>query len=577
MISELKIRNYAIIDEIHLDWRKGFIVITGETGAGKSILFNAIELCMGGRANVEMIRQGQDKACLELSIDLSDRQQQWIYPILEENDCDLDDILHIKRVLCSSGRNRVYINGSRVRLEVLRTISGGLIDIVGQHANQILLCVDSHISILDGFAGLQKKSSQVANQFHVLQKLQKEAQKLIEQEDVRRSKMNVIQKQLDDIEFADLTIGEDEKLNTSIAMHLNAEAIRQSCLEASYRLGDAEGSALESLSSSIGVLRRISHLNPDLTFVVEALDKMRIEVSELSRDIGQFSEGVNTDAEAIEIMEERLELIERLKRDNGGSIDKVLNSRHSLQTELDQLSNKENRLLELQSSVVTLETKLMEESKLLSFARQESAKSLARIVESELFQLGMPNCRFTVRFRYFSKNQQVNDINHTTPDALRSVGLDRVEFLISPNPGEGFKPLIKVASGGELSRLLLALKSALIKTDPVETYIFDEVDSGIGGGIAETVGQKLQNIGQVRQVFCITHLAQVACCAHYHLKVVKKVEGERTTSLLKYLSFDERVEEVARMLGGSEITTRTLAHATEMLRSSQPIVTRLVS
>ena len=576
MISEIAIRNFAIIDQLDLHWKDGFIAITGETGAGKSILFDAIELCLGGRANLDMIRRGESKASIEMSIVLSEDQQRRIAPILDEYDCDCDDLLQIKRVLSVSGRNRIYINGTRVRLDVLRTITDGLIDIIGQHANQVLLATDSHVAIVDRFAGLGNKAAGVCDKVECWRALRREISQLQSQEELRQVRLATYQQQLDDIEMAQIKPEEDIRLSREIAMMLNAELVQENCTEAAFRLSETEGSALDALSSSVSSLRRISHLNPELDNVVEALEKMKIELSELSRDVRFLSEGAIVDPEQLEMLQERLSLIERLKREHGGTIEDVLRAMADIQSKFDGLVAETSRIATAQQEAEALQQDLLQDSRVLSKARQRAAKRMEKTVEEELRCLGMPHCRFQVRFTFSNGEEEVADVEQATSESLSRQGLDNVEYLISPNPGEGFKAMVKVASGGELSRILLALKSALIQTDPVGSYIFDEVDSGIGGGIAETVGQKLQYIGDSRQALCITHLAQVACCAHHHLKVVKRVEGERTTSELRYLSFEERVQEVARMLGGSEITSRTTEHAREMLRLNRPAVARLV-
>lgn len=575
MISRLIVQHFAIIDSLDLQFPNGFIAITGETGAGKSILFDAIALCLGGRASTDLVRHGEDKSVLELELVLRSEQQQRIMPILDEQDVDLDDRLHIKRIIAKNGRHRIYLNGQRITLNTLNTISKGLVDIIGQHASHDLLSTDSHIEILDNFAGITKEVAILEHRIDYFRGLHREVQELVAQEEVRQLKMSRLQTQLDDIDLAALELGEDERLAKEIDRLLNAETLREATTEVSHRLSGGDGAVMDQLAASLQTLQRIAHLDEQFEPMLDLLAKTKIDIGEMARDIDRISDSVTVSQEELEMMQERLHLIERLKRTHGGDVESVLRAQDQLQLEMEQLLGQQSRIGQARTEMVEVQEQCMVESRRLSAIRQVSAAEMAQLVEVELAQLGMPHCRFNVDFSFKNAEGLVDTVDNATAEGLRSNGLDCVEYLISPNPGEGFQSMAKIASGGELSRILLSLKVALIQSDPVGSYIFDEVDTGIGGGIAQTVGQKLQQVGESRQVLCISHLPQVISCAHHHLYVRKQVVENRTSSCTRYLTIAERTSEVARMLGGVEITERTFEHAKEMLRLNQSQVTHL--
>ena len=575
MISRLCAQHFAIIDHLDLQFPNGFIAITGETGAGKSILFDAISLCLGGRASTDLIRHGEDKATLELELKLREEQRERILSIVEEEDIDLEDTLCIKRVIASNGRHRIYLNGQRVSLSVLSSISKGLVDIIGQHASHALLSTDSHIEILDNFAGISKETQTLSIKVDHLRTLQREVSELHAQEEVRQLKTSRVQTQLDDIEMAQIEVGEDERLQKEIDRLLNAETLREHTQEVAHRLSGGDGSVVDQLTASLQTLQRVAELDDQFEGMLDLLAKSKIEIDEMARDVSRISDSVTVSPEELEIMQERLHLIERLKRTHGGDVESVIRARDQLQIEMDTLVGQQSRIGAATEEMQVLSDECIHDSVHLSEIRQEAAQTMAVLVESELSQLGMPHCRFRVDFDFKNADGSVLTVNDASIEGITRTGLDAVEYVISPNPGEGFQPMAKIASGGELSRILLSLKVALIQSDPVGAYIFDEVDTGIGGGVAQTVGQKLQQVGDGRQVLCISHLPQVISCAHHHLHVRKNVVENRTSSAAQYLNFSERGNEVARMLGGIQITDRTREHAMEMLRLNQPKVTHL--
>ena len=703
MLEKLRIQNYAIIEQLELDLPSGFIVLTGETGAGKSIIFDAIQLLQGARANSDMIRTGKRSAIVEGKYILSPFEFARIYPTLVELGCcdfesydirsessvnaknkskskksknrqslytqveevmtkyfcessidntstnvqedseigtkksikkdsidsvtsktehkssliqklavlfeDLpreERVLEVRRSISKSGSSRIFVNGMRTNIKNLQKVMTGVVDIIGQHASHDLLQSSNHIDMLDAFAGTKKLAQRVSQKVSYLQRLRNEIRKLYEEEEYRKTRMKSLQKQFDEIEMAGVSEGEDEHLEQQLDRLSNAEMIKERSITSVYLLQDGEGSSVDQLNIAIDQLRRIAYLDSNLEQCLETLERCNIEISEVTRDIRRFSEDVIVSPDELSFLQERLELIRTLKTKHGGRIEDIIKAQCVIQQELDSLQEQGKRIHEAEAESNELQQELMKMCVVLSKKRQKASVDLSNIVECEIQTLGMPNCRFQVenRFLGWDENNQshvfVQTVEEASPLSLTSRGLDNIEFLIAPNLGEEFKALARIASGGELSRLLLALKGALISTDPVETYIFDEVDTGIGGGVAECVGRKLRNLGEDRQVLCITHLPQVACCGHYHLYVSKKIitddesenlqhtvdsddistsnreaSGVRTVSMIRFMSVEERIQEIARMLGGTELTDRTLDHAQELLHQNQ-VTLRLI-
>lgn len=569
MISAITIRNFAIIEHSRVVFSGGYSAITGETGAGKSILLKALGLALGARANTDVVRRGSREAMIEAEFSLSDAQLQVLRPRLEELGLLDGSRFVVRRTITTTGRNRIFVNDCVTRLAILGSLTDGLVDMIGQHASHELLDRTRHVGMLDTFAGTTAAARAVAGQVTRLRALQRELARLRETAASRQARATVLQQQLADIDAACPTPGEDERLGRELEKLQNAEQLQETTRSAFYILRESNESALDMLSHVLNQIQRISYMDPDLEKMIEVIAGAQLELQEVARDLGRYADSVHISPQELEEMEERRTLIEQLKRRHGGddaSIENVLKAVDELRDELDALAWDDQRVTEAAQEASALEAEVMDAARALSSQRLQASARLAALVEAELAQLGMPNSRFQVAIRWRSADGPVENAEDATSSSLTTEGLDDVEFLLSPNPGEGFKPLARTASGGELSRTMLAIKGALIATDPVGSYIFDEVDTGIGGGVAETVGRKLQDIGESRQVICITHLPQVASFCHQHLKVSKHVVGaDRTVSEVRSLSRTQRIEEVARMLGGTAITTKTLEHAEEMI------------
>lgn len=569
MIRTITIQNFAIIEHSTVSFSGGYSAITGETGAGKSILLKALGLVLGTRASSEVVRHGAREAVVQADFALNDRQLEMLRPRLDALGLSDGDRLHVRRIVSSNGRNRIFINDCPTRLSVLSDVTNGLVDLIGQHASHELLDRARHVGMLDTFANTTALAKVVATKVQRLRALQRESARLQETAEARKARAKVLRAQLADIDAAGLQPGEDERLARDLERLQNAEQLQETTRGAFYVLRESNDSTLDMLAHVINQIQRVSYMDSDLEKMVETLSGAQIELQEVARDLGRYADNVEVMPQALEEMEERRSLIEQLKRQHGGesqSIENVLQAIEGLREELDGLVWDDQRVQESLAEAQQLEEEAMSAARQLSAARMTASTQLAQLVEMELVQLGMPNSRFSVSMQWRNAEGLVSDVAQASPCSLTADGLDQVEFLLSPNPGEGFKPLARTASGGELSRTMLAIKGALIATDPVGSYIFDEVDTGIGGGVAETVGRKLQNVGETRQVICITHLAQVASFCHQHLKVTKRLIGEnRTISEVNTLSRTQRIEEVARMLGGSAMTQKTLEHAEEMI------------
>ncbi|MFT4976888.1 MAG: DNA repair protein RecN (Recombination protein N) [Myxococcota bacterium] len=569
MISSITIRNFAIIEHSRVVFSGGYSAITGETGAGKSILLKALALALGARANTDVVRRGAREAMIEAEFSLSEAQLALLRPRLDELGLADGERLSIRRIISSNGRNRLFVNDCATRLSVLTDLTAGLVDLIGQHASHVLLEKSRHVGMLDTFTGTTEEALAVASQVTRLRALQREATRLRETAATRRARAKLLDRQLSDIDAAHLSPGEDERLTRDLEKLQNAEQLQETTRTAFYALRESNESVLDMLSHVINEVQRVSYMDPDLEKMIEVLVSSQIEVQEVARDLGRYTDNVYVSPQDLEEMEERRMLIDQLKILHGGeerSIENVLRAVDVLREELDGLAWDDQRVIEATAETVALEEVVMAAARALSVQRQEASVRLAALVEAELAQLGMPNSRFKVSLLWQGTDGEVSDVAAATSASLTTEGLDEVEFLLSANPGEGLKALARTASGGELSRTMLALKGALITTDPVGSYIFDEVDTGIGGGVAETVGRKLQHVGESRQVICITHLPQVASFCHQHLLVTKRVVGtDRTVSEVRSLSRQQRIEEIARMLGGAEITAKTLEHAEEMI------------
>ena len=550
MLTELNIKNFAIIDSLNITFEKGFNVLTGETGAGKSIIVDAVDLVLGGRASSEMIRSGCEEAVVEAAFDISD--VKGVSEKLGEMGIEKDDNLVIKRTLSASGKNKVFINGSMATIAMLSDVGEFLVDIHGQHEHQTLIKVERHIDVLDEYAALGPLRQEMSEIYSEWNRVKDELESLKSSEADKEKKVDLLRFQSDEIEKAALKVDEDEELLEERKLLSNAGRLYESANTALEILYLQSGSALELIKKAGSNVTDISIIDESMRVTLDAINSASASIEDAALTLRDYVGRISFDPERLNEIEERLDLIGRLKRKYGNTVSEILKYREEVDRELDGIERAEERIGELEREGERLKDKGLKVAETLSERRKKGSDELTKKVVKELSDLGMKKAIFEV------KMERLNDIS--------AKGSDKVEFLLSSNPGEATKPLSKIASGGELSRIMLALKKVLANPTGAPTMVFDEVDSGIGGGVAEIVGRKLREVAEGRQVLCITHLAQIAAMADLHYAVSKGENKGRTTTTVSRLSEDERVDEVARMLGGMTITEATKRHAEEMLK-----------
>ena len=552
MLSHLYIENFAIIEREELSLSRGFTVLTGETGAGKSIILDAITLLLGGRASADMVRRGATRALVKGHFQLEGEDAALLNERLRERGLPLlsEGLLVVTRTVSLTGKNKTRVNNAELRVADLKGLTSGLVEIVRQHESYRLLDDEQHLSTLDDFGGLQREAAALTEVVERVQTLERERRQLEQSQAERRERLRALQHQIEQVERVGPEPQEDERVERELRVLRSAERLKGWVDEGTARLYERDGAVLEVLDQLTRSLEPLLSVDERLEGFSEALARARLELEELTHDLRRYRSEIPTDQTTLEELERRQEQLEHLKETYEASLEEIITQVKAASAERAQLEALDRRVTEAGQEAEQARAEALVLAEALSATRQSLAERLTQLVEAELQTLGMAQCRFKVSF---------------SSAQLSLSGVDRVAFLISPNPGEGFKPLARIASGGELSRLTLALKVVLMHSDPTPTYVFDEVDSGIGGGVAEGVGQKLRRIASGRQVACITHLPQVASCAHHHMRIEKVLLQDRTFSSLRALSEQERVEELARMLGGQDMTEATYTHAREMI------------
>lgn len=573
MLTELRIENFAIIDRLGLDFGPGLVIFTGETGAGKSIIMDALEMLLGGRAETTVIRSEAERATVEGLFKLAGPEKAAVVEILKREDLlDDENFVTLAREVRREGRHTARINGRTVNVTLLREIGAFLVDIHGQTEHLSLLDVRAHLGLLDRFATVDSLLADYRQTYTGLQAVRRELNDLRAAQADSDRRLEMYTFQAEEIEAAKLKPGEDEELRQERDRLANAESLASFAQEAlnlidegspeTPAITDQAGQAVAALSS----LARIDSTQNELSARAEG---MLETLSDIARELRDYLETIEYNPRRLEQVEERLDLIHRLERKYGGTIETVVAFGQKARADLETITNAAERIGELESKENTLLTELAKKAAKLSEQRKKAAVVLAKGIETELDDLKMASAQFSVDF------QVKPDLTGLPLDASQRVafdhtGWDRVEFLVAPNPGEGLKPLAKVASGGETSRLMLALKNVLARADEVPSLVFDEIDQGIGGRVGQVVGQKLWNLGRSHQVLCITHLPQLAAFGDQHFQVQKVVENGRTTTDVRRLDGDQRLLELAQMLG--EVSEGTLRSAHDILQSAQSMM-----
>ncbi len=563
MLKELSIRNFAIIDDLQISFTSGLTILSGETGAGKSIILNAVNLLRGSRATTDLVRSGAESAELEALFEIG--QSSRVASIMAANGYEPAEGLLVRRIISRKDTNRVYINGRLATIQLLNAITENLTSISGQHANQLMFKEEQHLLILDQFGELLPLREEVRvcfqNMLPLLEKLKE--LKTIQQRQAEHVELLGFQKK--EITSANLSLGEDQDLEQEKIRLKNAEKLYQTVYDGIESLYSAPGSVMEKLVAVRKDLDKISQIDAQLKSKTEKLAETAYLIEDLIDELRSYLNCIQMDDKRLEAVEERLDTLNKLKRKYGGSIESVLNRLNSIEQDLSGIANITGYINETEMQISRLHTKLSKLALDLSRRREKTADDFAQKVVAQLATLRMSKTGFRVSLQTTPADEKTD--SHLTVEkcVITETGIDRATFLISPNVGEALKPLISIASGGELSRVVLALKALLAEIGSVETVVFDEVDAGIGGGVAEVVGKKLADIANHHQVICITHLPQIAKFANQHYCISKHVSKGRTRTSIHLLSAEDRHKEIARMLGGEKITEATLAHAREML------------
>ena len=554
MLNHITIKNLAVVDSLSLEFNSGLTVLTGETGAGKSILIDALGLVLGDRAEAAAVRFGAERADVVAEFELQDQAiKQW----LKDNELDDEEASGdclIRRTINAKGRSRGFINGQPVPLQTLRELGEKLVNIHGQNTHQALLKSDEQRLLLDNFAGISAIRKELNQYYQLWKKKSTEYQKLKQDTAERDAKLDLLRYQVQELDEFELQENEPDSLEEEHKRLSNANRLIGSSQAIYYQLSENDNSISQQLSHSINELQQLAELDDDLTASLEMLNNALIQVDEASSELRHYQDALELDPERLEWLDQRISGIYDLSRKHQVEVDSLYRHIATLKQELEQLEHADTHLEILQQEVEQARYDYFAQAEKLTQDRQKAGPLLADQVSQHIHELGMQHCIFEIRITAIESEQP------------QSNGMENIEFYVSTNPGQPLRPLSKVVSGGELSRISLAIQVVTAQFSDIPSLIFDEVDVGIGGGIAEMVGNKLRLLGQNAQILCVTHQAQVASQAHNHLKVYKQSDANSTQTSIDQLDEEQRIEELSRMMGGMTITEQTRSHAREMLR-----------
>jgi len=551
MLVELRIRDYAVGEDLTLVLGPGLNALTGETGAGKSIIVGALSLLLGERASSSVVRTGAARATVEAVFDVSAEPR--VAAELEDLGFRPEDgLMILRREVAAEGRNRSWVNGSPATAGVVGDLGAALVDLHGQHEHQTLLRPADQRRILDAFAGAVEESRVVGALYAELQSLRHDLDNREERRREIESRADFLRFQLSEIDDAELQPGEDDALESEAGKHEHSEELTRGASEVHEILYGADDSVTDRIAAARKRLERLADFDPALSDQVASLSEAALTVSDVGRRLGDYAESIDHDPRRLAEVQRRLDLMFRMKRKYGPDLADVLETAQRVRSELSDLDESDHDIVVLKQRIDTAGAELRSAAEALSSKRREAAARLGTAIASSLPALGLPGAVFEVALR--------------AHDEVGSGGAEGVEFLVSPNPGFEPQALARIASGGELSRVMLALKSTLADVDRVPVLVFDEIDAGIGGVVASAVALKLAEVAERHQVFVVTHLAQVASRAHTHLLVEKEQGANATATSVRLLAADARVEEIARMLGGDPESPTSRQHARELLR-----------
>lgn len=550
MLEVLRIQNYALIDELEIELGPGFNVLTGETGAGKSIIVGALNLVLGGRASTETVREGAKQAKIDAVFRIA-KPSKRLAQLLRQHDiaCENDE-LFLSRVITAEGRSRAYICGSLVPVSLLAEVGDELVDIHGQHEHQSLLKPDRQLDLLDAFAGTENLANEVGESVAKLRELNKAIADLEVDDRERARRIDFLRYEVAEIDAAGLAPGEEEDLKARRNLIDNAERIVNLATHARSAIyDDDEKPAVVQVDAALADFYELIAIDDRFKPLAEQLAAARTAIDDVAGEIRKYTDGLDFDPQELERLNERLALIGDLKRKYGTSIQAILEYREKCQAEIEAYEVRDETLLEMRTRRDQLLKNAQQAAENLSKRRRAATTKLDKAVSAALHELGMKGGAFQTEIQ---------------PVPLASTGIDKAEFLLTANPGEKLKPLRQVASGGEISRIMLALKAVFAEADKISALIFDEIDAGVGGHIARNVASKMRELAKSHQTICITHIAQIAAAARQHYHVAKSSQKGRTTTTVARVEHEQRVEEIARLLDGSA-TTLSLEHARELL------------
>ncbi|WP_335870637.1 DNA repair protein RecN [Bacillus sp. 2205SS5-2] len=556
MLQELAIRNFAIIEQLSLSFDEGLTVLSGETGAGKSIIIDAIHLLVGGRGSSEFVRHGEKKAEIE-GLFILERSGHPCYEKVQQFGIDIsDDMVVLRREISVSGKSVCRVNGKLVTIATLREIGSTLVDIHGQHEHQELMDERFHLALLDQFGGqaIEKALESYREIFRQYETTVKQIQKLNENEQQMAHRLDLIQFQLKEIQKAELQMNEDEDLAEEKQKLGNFERLF-AALKSCYDSMQGEGKGLDWVGLSMSHLETAAEIDSQFEKIVEGVSNSFYILEDAARSVSNQLNQLEYDPDRLNFIETRLNEINALKRKYGTSIEEILEYSAGIEEEIESITNRESRIVELNDYLVSLKKDLKLEGDNVTSIRKKRAKILTQSILEQLKELYMDKTTFEVRF-----------LTNKGIEVFKNDGMDTVEFYLSTNPGEPLKPLSKVASGGELSRIMLALKTIFSKHQGITSIIFDEVDTGVSGRVAQAIAEKIHQVSVYSQVMCISHLPQVAAMADSHLHISKNTAKGRTNTTVTKLEEDQKVAEIGRMISGVEITDLTREHAKELLQ-----------
>jgi len=565
MLVELHIENLAIIDQLRVDFNEGLNVLTGETGAGKSIILNALNLILGDRVKDDIIRSHEEEGVVEGRFDIAANPR--IRRVLGEKGIEAEDAIVIKRVVSRKDKSKIYINGNLATLQIASLIGEELLNIYGQHQHQVLRKVENHLDILDEFGGLFPRKAEFQEAFKEHRGLEKRLQGLRDEQERGERERDLWAFQLKEIEAARLIPGEEEELKQERHLLKNAQRLMQ-LAGSSERLLYSEGNSIvEKLGTVERDIEALAELDPSVAALKEAVSAALLQLQEASGELKGYLSKIDMDPNRLEEIESRFDELQRLKRKyKAATVEEILTYKGQIERGVQGTADLEAEIAHLEKQRKEGEGKVQEVADRLSQGRTEAARQLKKEIESELATLAMERTTFEVQMRELAPSGDTLEVEGTV---VGPRGAEVVEFLISPNVGEEPRPLSKIASGGELSRIMLAIKKILTKGTEDQTLVFDEVDSGIGGQTAEVVGHKLRDLARYNQILCVTHLPQIAAFGNTHYQVSKRETEGRTITSVEKLQGDMVAEEIARMLGGKGITDATRTHAHEMLQKAR--------